>query len=130
MTLVGDIERERATLRLREHFVRGRLTLAELSDRTEQVLRARSSDELRSALAGLPGGGSVARTVWRGAALALLTSAWLLFSFVLLVVFSLTLLIHGSSTTELAGFLAVWLIPTYLLSRVWRRTLPRHTHDR
>ena len=59
----------------------------------------------------------------RAAALVLFTGAWLLFSFVLLVVLAVTVLIHGASAIELAGFLLVWLVPTVLLSRLWRRGL-------
>ena len=55
MQLAGDGERERAAASLREHFVRGRLTLEELSERTEVALRARSREELRRSLDGLPG---------------------------------------------------------------------------
>jgi len=54
MVLAGDGDRERATASLREHFLSGRLTLDELSARTELVLRARSVEELRRALVGLP----------------------------------------------------------------------------
>jgi hypothetical protein len=122
VTLAGDDDRERAVSSLREHFVRGRLTVEELAERTEIALCARSYRDLRRAFAGLPEwpGRAGIGTVVRGAALVALTGAWLLFSFVLLVVFALTVLIHGASGIELAAFLAVWLVPTYLLSRVWR----------
>ena len=125
MQLAGDGERERAAASLREHFVRGRLTLEELSERTEVALRARSREELRRSLDGLPQlkVRALAQTVTRAAALVLFTGAWLLFSFVLLVVLALTVLIHGASGIELAGFLLVWLVPTVLLSRLWRRGL-------
>ena len=125
MQLAGDGERERAAASLREHFVRGRLTLEELSERTEVALRARSREELRRSLDGLPQlkVRALAETVTRAAALVLFTGAWLLFSFVLLVVLALTVLIHGASGIELAGFLLVWLVPTVLLSRLWRRGL-------
>src|SRR6478672_9606158 len=125
MQLAGDGERERAAASLREHFVRGRLTLDELSERTEVALRARSREELRRSLDGLPQlkVRALAETVTRAAALVLFTGAWLLFSFVLLVVLALTVLIHGASGIELAGFLLVWLVPTVLLSRLWRRGL-------
>jgi hypothetical protein len=43
----------------------------------------------------------------------------------LLCVFALTLLIHGASGLALAGFLLVWLVPTYLLSRLWRGAFAR-----
>jgi Domain of unknown function (DUF1707) len=126
MVLAGDHDRERAAASLREHFARGRLTLDELSQRTELALGARSREDLRDALAGLPrpSAQAIARGITRGLVLVVFTAAWLWFSFVLLVVFGLTLLIHGASGIELAGFLLVWLVPTYLLSRLWRRRPP------
>ena len=104
------------------------MTLEELSERTELALRARSRRELQRSCAGLPlqTGQAIARSVVRGAAVVLFTGAWLVFSCVLVVVLALTLLIHGASAVELAGFLVVWLVPTLMLSRVWRRALPRH----
>ncbi len=125
MQLAGDSDRDRAADSLREHFVRGRLTVEELSERMGLALRARSRDDLRRSLDGLPrvNGLAVAQTATRAAALVLFTGVWLVFSFVLLAVFALTVLIHGASAIELAGFLAVWLVPTYLLSRLWRRGL-------
>ena len=127
MVLASDGERERAAASLREHFVRGRLTLNELYERTDLVLRARSRAELRHACAGLPGltGEVVVKAVVRGAALVIFTGAWVLFSLVLVVVFALTLLIHGATVVDLLGFLLVWLVPTYLLSRLWRTRPPR-----
>jgi hypothetical protein len=122
MQLAGDRERESAAASLREHFVGGRLTLEELSERTEAVLRARSRGELRRSLDGLPqfNVGSLVQGATRVAALVLFTGAWLMFSFVLLVVLGLTALVHGVSGTALLAFLLVWLVPTYLLTRVWR----------
>ncbi len=123
MVLAGDSERERTLISLREHFVRGRLTLEELAERTELVLHSRSREELRRSCDGLPRAAAhgVMKAVIHGASLVLFTGAWLLFSFVLVVVFALTLLIHGATLPELAGFLVVWLVPTYLLSRLWRK---------
>lgn len=136
--LVGDPERERATAALQEHYVRGRLTLDELSDRTGRVLTAGSRAELRSALSDLPvlpdvrelaaQGRSLMQSAARGAAVVLFTGAYLLFSVVLVLVLALTVLLQGASASVLVGFLAVWLVPTYLLSRVWRwKTPPRRT---
>ena len=127
MAFAGDGDRERAVASLREHFVRGRLTVEELSDRSEVALRARSRDELRGSLEGLPQVSirAVAQTATRAAALVLFTGAWLMFSFVLLVVLALTVLIHGATAIELAGFVLVWLVPTFLVSRLWRRGLAR-----
>ena len=127
----GDRDRERATAALREHYARGRLTLDEISERTDRVLAARSRADLRSALSNLPvlpnvrdlagHGGSIVQAAVRGAVLVVLTGAYVLFSFALLLVFGLTVLVEGASGSMLLGFLLVWLIPTYLLSRVWRR---------
>ena len=127
----GDRDRERAAAALREHYVGGRLTLDEVSERTGMVLAARSKAELRSALADLPmfpdagelaaRGRSVLRTAARGAALVVFTGAYLLFSVTMLLVLMLTLLLQGASGTTLVGFLLVWLVPTYFLMRLWRR---------
>ena len=131
VVFAGDRDRERATAVLREHYVGGRLTLDEVTERIGRVLTARSQAELRSALAGLPGfpeagdlaarGRSVARTALRGVALVVFTGAYLMFSLTLLFVFALTLLLQGASGSMLLGFLLVWLVPTYLLTRLWRR---------
>lgn len=123
----ADQDRERAAATLREHYVRGRLTVEELSARTAQALSARSRAEIRTALAGLPllpdalTLGSYGRMFARGAMLAFFTALYLLFSFILLLVFAGVLLIHGATAMTLVGFLVVWLVPTYLLSRLWRR---------
>jgi Flp pilus assembly protein TadB len=132
--LAGDRDRERATAALQEHYVGGRLTLQELSDRTGRVMVARSRADIRRALSDLPladpdelaaRARSLVQSVARGAMLVLFTGAYLVFSFVLLVVFALTLLLNGASGTALVGFLLVWLIPTYLLARLWHRPAPR-----
>ena len=123
----GDRDRERAAAALREHYVRGRLTLDELSNRTGRVLRARTREDLRGALSGLPimlDVSFAARSVVRGAMLVVFTAAYLVFSVALLLVFGLTLLIHGASASALLAFLVVWLVPTYLLTRLWRRRTP------
>jgi Domain of unknown function (DUF1707) len=127
----GDRDRERATAALREHYAHGRLTLDEIDERTERVLSARSRADLRGALSNLPvlpdfrdlaaRGGPVVQAAVRGVLLVVLTSAYVLFSFALLLVLGLTLLVEGGSNSVLLGFLLVWLVPTYLLSRAWRR---------
>ena len=132
--LAGDRDRERATAALQEHYVGGRLTLEELSDRTGRVLAARSRAEIRRALADLPvlpdpcelaaRGRLLMQSVARGAMLVVFTGAYLVFSFALLLVFGLTLLLNGASGSALVGFLLVWLVPTYLLSRLWHRPAP------
>jgi len=129
-----DGERDRAAAVLREHYARGRLTLDELSNRTERVLAARSRGDLRAALAGLPlqpdmreladNGRRVAQLALRGVTLLVFTSAYLVFCFLLMFLFAATLLFRDASGLTLLGFLVVWLVPTYLLSRLWRRRRP------
>lgn len=127
MTRASDDERERTVASLREHFVRGRLTLEELTARCELALRARSRTDLRHALADMPPllPQAILRGVLGGAALVVFTGAWLVFSLVLLLVFGLTLVVGGMSTLELVVFLVVWVVPTYVLFRQWRRGLAR-----
>jgi hypothetical protein len=134
----GDGDRERAAAALREHYVRGCLTLDELSSRTERVLVARSRADLRAALAGLPllpdlrelaaQGRAVGRAALRTAALVAFTGAYLLFSLVLALVLGLTVLLHGAAGSELLAFLIVWLVPTYFVSRLWHRRPAHRRH--
>jgi hypothetical protein len=129
--MVGDSERERMLSQLREHYARGRLTLEEFSSRSDRVLASRTYRDLRAALTGLPFrwgsadlaglGDSVARTVVRGAVLLALTCAYVVFSLTLALVLVLTLVLHGATATVLLGFLVVWVVPTFLVSRMWRR---------
>ena len=128
---VGDPERERAAATLRKHYVEGRLSLEELSDRTGRALTASSRAELRTALSDLPAlpelvaqGRWAIRAALHGAAVVLFTGLYLLFSLTLLIVFGVTLLAEGASTALLVGFLLVWLLPTYLLARLWRGRPP------
>src|SRR5262249_1848302 len=99
MTRASDADRERAVASLREHFVRGRLTVEELSARCELALRARSVADLRRALVELPPlqPQAMLRGIVRGAALVVFTGAWVVFSLLLLLVFGLTLAIDGMS---------------------------------
>jgi DUF1707 SHOCT-like domain len=128
----GDHDRERAAAALQDHYVRGRLTLEELTARTGRVLAARSMVDVRSALSGLPRrpgfGPSTAQVVARGAVLAVCTGAYLFFSVTLLVFLALFALIEGVSDGTLVAFLIVWLVPTYFLSRLWRGGLRRTRH--
>ena len=127
----GDLERERAAAALQQHYVRGRLTLDELSARTGRVLAARSTADIRRALSGLPGRHGqwpAAQVVARGAVLAVCTGAYLFFSVTMLVFLALFALIEGVSDRTLVACLIVWLVPTYFLSRLWRGGLRRTTH--
>ena len=51
---VGDAERDRAALELREHAVHGRLTLEEFSARLDDLYRAQTDQELALVLRELP----------------------------------------------------------------------------
>jgi hypothetical protein len=128
---VGDAERDRAAALLRNEYVRGRLTVDELAKRTHVVLSARTRGDLHRGLSGLflfPGLGELVergRTAVRRALLVLFTGAYLIFSLILALVLALTMLLHGASDLTLAGFLVIWLLPTYLVFRLWHRTAPR-----
>ena len=85
----GDSDRDRATAALQEHYVGGRLTLEEFSDRTGRVLAARSRAEIRRALSDLPlfadgelaaRGRSLVKSVARSAMLVVFTGAYIVFS--------------------------------------------------
>jgi hypothetical protein len=131
----GDHDRERAAALLRERYAGGYLSLDELSKRVGRVVTARSRRDLRRALSGVPAGALFAapvrsdprellvqgRSLARGAALVFFTGAYLVFTFSLLLVVGLAALVDGISTSALLVFVFVWLVPTYLLSRLWRR---------
>jgi DUF1707 SHOCT-like domain len=127
----ADDDRERAAAKLREQYVRGRLTIDELSDRTGRVFAARSRSDIRTALAGLPllpdawvlasQGRTFVQVAARGAMLLFFTSVYVIFTCTLLLIFALTMLFNGATGMTLLAFLVVWLVPTYLLTRLWRR---------
>jgi len=129
--MVGDRDRDRILSTLREHYARGRLTLEEFSARSDLVFASRPYGELRAALRGLPVrlggadlaeiGDAVARVAVRGAVLFAVTCAYVVFSLTLALVLVLTLVLHGATASVLLVFFAVWAIPSYLVSRMWRR---------
>jgi hypothetical protein len=129
--MVGDRDRDRILSTLREHYARGRLTLEEFSARSDLVFASRTYGELRAALRGLPVrlggadlaeiGDAVARVAVRGAVLFAVTCAYVVFSLTLALVLVLTLVLHGATASVLLVFFAVWAIPSYLVSRMWRR---------
>ena len=131
MTLVGDRERERTAESLRRHYLSGRLSVEELSERTSVALTARSRRELAHALHDLPrpwqlpetfdAGKAAARALVRGGLLIALATIWSIFSLVLLVAFAFALIVHGPTLTEEVGFPLVWLAGTWLLWHAWRR---------
>jgi hypothetical protein len=120
--LVGDQDRDRAAGTLREQYARGYLTFEELTRRIPRVVTARSRRDLRRALQGLSQE-VVPRAPelnLRRTLLVVSSGAYFVFTFTLLLLLALIALIQGISTAGLLVFLIVWLVPTYLLTRIWR----------
>jgi hypothetical protein len=109
VALAGDLDRERASTSLREHYAGGYLTLDEFSRRTGRVLSARSRGQVRRALFGLSRPSLVDST----------NSA--VRDVVLVVVLGLTVLLHGVSMSAFLAIALVWLVPTCLFARLRRR---------
>jgi hypothetical protein len=123
VALAGDLDRERATARLREGYARGQLTLDEFSRRTGRALSARSRWQLRRSLFGLSGPSLVdsVRDSVHDVVLVVVTGAYVVFTLVLLAALALTLLIRGVSVSAFVVVLLVWLVPTVWISRMRRR---------
>jgi Domain of unknown function (DUF1707) len=136
MALVGDRERERAVALLKGHYLRGRLSLEELTDRLEVALAARRESEVRLALAGLPAAwreqaigarSTISRAVGRAVFVVAVWSLWWLASLVLLIGFVAGVLLQGVTVTTALIFPALWLVCTVVAGRVVRRSPPtRH----
>jgi hypothetical protein len=123
VALAGDADRERASSSLREHYAGGYLTLDEFSRRTGRVLSARSRGQVQRALFGLsrPFAVDAARSAVRDLVLVVVSGAYVVFSLVLALVFGLTVLLHGVSTSTSLAVALVWLVPTFLFARLRRR---------
>jgi hypothetical protein len=123
VALAGDLDRERATARLRDGYMRGQLTLDECSRRTGRALSARSRWQLRRSLFDLSGPSLVdsVRDWVHHLVLAVVTGAYVVFTLVLLAAVALTLLIHGVSVSAFVVVVLVWLVPTVWISRLRRR---------
>jgi hypothetical protein len=131
--LVGDRERERTAASLRHHYVSGRLSFEEFTERAQVALQARSRADVRAALRDLPLGWNdlpenvhaaartAGRVAARGALLLALGTAWLMVSFLIMVAFAVSLVVDGPSVVELIVFPLLWLLATYGLLRMWRR---------
>jgi hypothetical protein len=131
--LVGDREREQAATALRRHFVHGRLSAAELADRVEQTLRARSRDELEAAMSGLPlvwedlpvGIYSAARRVRHGVRrvtfFLALVRLWLKLNLALALAFGVAVAVGAPADTTLAAVIAASALATFAVWRMWRR---------
>lgn len=134
MHLVADRDRERASESLRRHYLSGRLTLEEFSERIELAMRARTNTDLRAARRGLPApwtpselagvaeaAGQAARRVVLFCALV---GLWSIVSFVLLAVFVVMVATDASTAAQLTVPI-VWAGVTYVLWRTWRRPADR-----
>ena len=124
MALIGDRERERAATALKEHYLRGRLSVEDLTDRLEVALAARRDADVRRALDDLPATWRPAALARRAKRLALLAAVWFLWwtaSLVLLVGFVVAVALQGLTWTNALLFPALWLACTLLARRAARR---------
>ncbi len=128
MALVSTTERESAAEALRRHYVNGRLTLDEFSDRMRIALKARRGWELRRALWGLPPVWRdpdemrrIAREAKRRIVIAVVAMLWVLASLVLLLSFGMSALVHGPTTGDVVGYPVAWLVVTVLAWQARRR---------
>ena len=133
MALIGDGDRERAAELLRRHYLRGRLSLDELTERLDVALSARRDHELRPAFTGLPGmwrdGVTAPRLgldgAWRAVRrVAFVVALWLLWwaaSLVLLIGFVASVVVHGLSWITAAVVVGLWLAMTLAVRRIARQ---------
>jgi DUF1707 SHOCT-like domain len=127
MALIGDLDREQAAARLRQHYLRGRLTLEELTERLEVALTARREREVRVAFNGLPTAGLLSglddawRAARRTAFVVAVWSLWWAASLVLLIGYVASVVAQGLSLAIAAVFAALWLLCTLAARRVTHR---------
>jgi uncharacterized membrane protein (DUF485 family) len=123
MALIGDRERERAASALREHYLLGRLSVEELTDRLEVALAARRDTEVRLALNDLPATWrppALARKAKRLAVIAAVCLLWWTASLILLVGFVTSVALDGLDWTNGILFPALWLLATLFARRAAR----------
>ena len=135
--LVGDRDRDLAAQALRRHFVLGRLSTAELSDRVDLALRARSRNDLDVALDGLPLGWEdlpagvqvAARKLGRFARRATLFFAlvglWLAVSCALALALGIALVAGAPPGTALGVYLVALALAGLASWQAWRRGASR-----
>jgi len=133
VALIGDSERERAVAQLRRHYLGGRLSIEELTERLEVALNARRDSDVRRALTDLPaawreqaaGARAGVQEGWRAFKHTVFVAAvwmlWWVASVVLLVGFVASVVVQGASLVIGAVFGAVWLACTFAARRVVRR---------
>jgi Domain of unknown function (DUF1707) len=130
--LVGDRNRELAASALRRHFVHGRLTTAQLADRVDLALRARTRGDLIVAMAGLPlvwedlpaGVHAATRRVRRGVERAqfffALVRVWLKLNLALLLAVAVAIATGAPLGTTFGAVLGAWALAGFGFWRVWR----------
>jgi hypothetical protein len=127
MALIGDRDREQAAARLKDHYLRGRLSLEELTERLDVALTARRGADVRVALSGLPafrlrsGLDEAWRAARRTAFVVAVWSLWWAASLVLLIGYVASLVTQGLSLTIAAVFAALWISVTLAAKRAVRR---------
>jgi Domain of unknown function (DUF1707) len=127
MALIGDRERERAAARLKQHYLRGRLSLEELTERLDVALTARRDRDVRVALGGLPTVGlrtgldEAWRAARRTAFVVAVWSLWWAASLVLLIGYVASIVAQGLSLTIAAVFAGLWAVCTIAARRVTTR---------
>jgi hypothetical protein len=127
VTLVGDREREQAALTLRRHFVAGRLDDAELSDRLDLILHARSRREIAYALRRLPRFDELPARVRHGLVVALAVTVWLMLTAAMFVAFVVWTIVNGATLGGLLAFPVIWLALSGGL--YWRTRESRRRRD-
>jgi hypothetical protein len=133
VALIGDRDRERAAARLRGHYLSGRLSVEELTDRLGVALAARHDGDVRLALRELPSAWheqaasawSGMPGMWRAAKRAAFVAAvwflWSVASLVLLVGFVVSIGVAGVSLASTITFGVLWLLCSFVAWRATRR---------
>jgi hypothetical protein len=128
VALVSTTDRDGTAEALRRHYVNGRLTLDEFSDRMRIALKARRGWELRRALWGLPPVWRdadevrrIAREAKRRIVMAVVAMLWVFASLVLLLSFGMSALVHGPTTGDIVAYPVAWLVVTALAWQARRR---------
>ena len=127
--LPADRDRDRAADSLRRHYLRGRLTVEELSERLELALGARSDRELGRAMRGLPAPWSASelrplasnagQAAKRTVLFLALAGFWCFLSLLLLIAF-VAVLAAGGSGLEVLAVPLIWLVASWMVWRAWR----------
>lgn len=134
---VGDRDRELATAALRRHFVAGRLSAAELSDRAGLALRALSRDDLDLAMGDLPlvwedlpagvqlAARKLSRVVRRVTLVLALVGLWLIVSLALALALGTALVAGAPPSTALGVYLVALALTSLASWGLWRHRAAR-----